>query len=287
MTYDTRQPQAAFLTFNAALFRSARMPPRPAWYAWVYFAVIPDGGVRRHVPGNRGGGTPFNPSLAWLLKCVLVMVSVVFLTTVYLRRDGLRWSRYGVSLASHALKRCALGLACGLALSLAWVVIVACWAPVSMAGQSALRWEAVVTGTLASFAMGIAEEVGYRSYGMERLRQDYGLIAALTIPTVIFVLAHKAGGVSWLPAVLVVGSSGLLYASLMSMTRSLPLVAGFHIANNVAQDALLRTSDGSLWMPVFRDVALAESHGPGIWTCMALLNVSIAAWAIKHRAHTA
>jgi hypothetical protein len=73
----------------------------------------------------------------------------------------------------------------------------------------------------------------------------------------------------------------------MSMTRSLPLVASFYIPNNLAQDALLRTSDGSLWMPVFRDTARADEQSLGIWTCMALLNLPIAAWAIKHRAQTA
>lgn len=263
------------------------MPPRPAWYVWVYFAVIAMAAFGGTFLATVVSGRHFDPSLAWLLKCMLVMTSVVILTTVYLRRDGLLWSRYGVSLTPQALKHCALGLACGLVLTLAWIVIVACWAPFQWRANPTLRWEAVITGTLASFAMGVAEEVGYRSYGMERLRQDHGFIAALTIPTIIFVLAHKVGGVPWLPAVLVIGSSGLLYASLMSMTRSLPLVAGFHIANNLAQDALLRTSDGSLWMPVFRDITLAELHGPGIWTCMALVNLSIAAWAIKHRAQTA
>jgi membrane protease YdiL (CAAX protease family) len=87
----------------------------------------------------------------------------------------------------------------------------------------------------------------------------------------------------WLPALLVVGSGGLMYASLMLATRSLPFVVAFHIANNLGQDALLRTSDASIWHPVLRQPESAASHSLEIWLGMAVLNLAVAGFAWRHR----
>jgi membrane protease YdiL (CAAX protease family) len=264
--------------------RPMLMRQRPAWHVWVYFAwvaILAFGGTFLAMVL---AGRDSDPSLTWLLKCTLVMVLVVALTAFYMRRDGLFWSRYGVSARPRSLMYGFAGFTGGMLLALGWAGIVGLWAPFHWQVNLTLRWDVVITGTVASFAIGVAEEVGYRSYGMERLYQDHGAIAAALLPTIIFVAAHLAGGLALLPGVLVVGSSGLLYASLMLATRSLPFVAAFHIANNVGQDALLRTSDGSIWQPVFRDSAQAQSHGLAMWLSMAALNLVIAACAWRYRA---
>jgi len=70
----------------------------------------------------------------------------------------------------------------------------------------------------------------------------------------------------------------VMYGCLMLATRSLPFVAAFHIANNLGQDALLRTSTGSLWKPVFH-TEVATASQPAIWLGMMLLNLLVAAGA--------
>lgn len=264
---------------------SKGMRQRPAWYVWIYFALVALLAFGGTFLSMLLTGRDTNPSLTWLLKCVLVMLFVVMLTTFHLRRDRLSWSRYGVSAQPRRVLACALaGFAGGLLLALGWAGIVRYWAPFHWQANPTLRWDVLISGTVASLAIGVAEEVGYRSYGMERLYQAYGAAAAVVLPTLIFVAAHLAGGMAWLPGLLVVGSGGLLYACLMLATRSLPFVAAFHIANNVAQDALLRTSEGSLWQPVFRDPAQAPSNGLPIWLSMAALNLAVAAYAWRYRA---
>lgn len=257
---------------------------RPIWYVWVYFALVATLAFGGTFLAMVLTGRDSDPSLTWLLKCTLVMIMVVALTAFYLHRDHLSWSRYGVSAQPRTLVYGLAGFAGGLLLALGWAGIVGFWAPFQWQMNPMLRWDVVITGTVASLAIGVAEEVGYRSYGMERLYHDHGAIKAALLPTIIFVAAHLAGGIAWLPGLLVIGSGGLLYASLMLATRSLPFVAAFHIANNVAQDALLRTSEGSIWKPVFRDSAQAHSNGLPIWLCMAVLNLAIAACAWRYRA---
>lgn len=263
------------------------MQQRPAWYVWVYFALVALLAFGGTFLAIMLAGRDSDPSLTWLLKCGLVMVLVVVLTAIYLRRDRLFWSRYGVSAEPRALAQGLAGFAGGLLLALGWAGIVALWAPFHWQVNPMLRWDVLITATVASFAIGVAEEVGYRSYGMERLHHDYGATGAVLLPTIIFVAAHLAGGMAWLPGLLVIGSGSLLYGSLMLATRSLPLVTAFHIANNVAQDALLRTSEGSIWQPVFRDSTQAQSNGLPIWLTMAALNLIVAAYAWRYRARFA
>lgn len=256
----------------------ARPLPHIAGY-FALVAVMAFGGTfvaALVVPARLG------PSVAWFAKCLIVMCLVVALTWVYIRRAGMGWQRYGVG--RHAWRYGWGGLVAGLALAAAWSIPVFLVVPFHWAANEAFRWTAFALGTGASFGMGIAEEVGYRTYGMDRLLNVSGPFAALLVPTAVFAGVHVAGGVPWLAGLLVVGSSSVMYGCLMLATRSLPFVAAFHIANNLGQDALLRTSSGSPWKPVFHaDVATASQ--PAIWLGMMVLNllVASAAWVVWRR----
>lgn len=262
------------------------MPPHRAGHVWLYFLAVAALAFGASFLVMLLTGRDTDPSVAWLLKCALVMVLVVSLTAFYMRRDRLHWSRYGVCAEPQVLLHCLGGFAGGLLLALGWAGVVAFWAPFHWQANPTMRADALVMGTLASFAIGMAEEVGYRSYGMERLRQDRGTASAVGLPTLIFAAAHVVGGMHWLPGLLVVASGGLLYACLMLATRSLPLVICFHVANNVGQDALLRTGEGSLWQPVFADPTQAQANSVPIWAGMCALNLLVAVCAWRYHART-
>jgi membrane protease YdiL (CAAX protease family) len=222
------------------------------------------------------------PAVAWFVKCMLVMCLVTVTTWICMRRHGLTWKRYGV--VRDSWRRVLGGLAGGLLLAAAWSIPVYLVAPFHWTVNDGLSWTAFTLGTLASLGMGIAEEVGYRTYGMDFLLRHVGALAAIVVPSAIFVGMHIAGGVPWLAGLLVVGSASLMYGCLMLATRSLPFVAAFHIANNLGQDAWLRTSAGSLWRPVFGSDIAAVSQ-PAIWAGMMVLNLVVAAgaWASWRR----
>lgn len=260
------------------------MPPRSAWYVWGYLLLVSVAAFGAAALAMIVVGRAADPAQAWLVRCALVMALVVGVTWLYLRRDGLSWSRYGVSADARGATACLTGLAGGSLLALLWTLIVWAWAPFHWQPNPALRMDALLAGALAALAMGIAEEVGYRSYGLERLYIRYGAAVGVLAPSAVFVLAHLSGGMPWLAGLLVVGSCSLLYGSLMLATRSLPLVTAFHVANNLVQDALLRTGTGSLWQPVFRNAEAPQRHQLAIWVSMAIVNLALAAWAWKRRA---
>jgi len=163
-----------------------------------------------------------------------------------------------------------------------WAAVVWLWIPFSLTLNPDFTGRALFLGSMATIAMGLAEEIGYRTYGMDRLAVGFGPYVAVVASSIIFAVAHTTSGMPWLAAALVVGSSGILYGTLMFWTRSLPFVAAFHIGNNLLQDAILRTSIGSLWQPVFSSSALAQDRSLEIWSSMATLNLTVAGVACWH-----
>lgn len=172
-----------------------------------------------------------------------------------------------------------IGMIGGLVLGCAWAASVWLQAPFRMKSNPGVNAVHLIFAVIATFAIGIgiAEEAGYRSYGMEQARKAGGPGGALIIPTSIFVLAHIAGGVPWQAALLVVGTCSILYGALMMATRSLPLVAAFHIGNNLVQDWVLRASNDSLWQVHFQDISTAEHSSMRMWWGIASLNVAMIA----------
>ena len=221
------------------------------------------------------------PAYAWLVKATLVMSFVTAITAVYLRHAGLAWSDFGVR--RHALiARCGLGISMGLVLGMAWTGVVYAIAPFSARWNSGLLPAHWLAASLGTVAMGIAEEVGYRSFALRELRLRSGYWTAVFLPTALFVASHLAGGVPWQAAVLVVGSASVLFAIVMLETRSLPLVIALHVVTNLVQDNLLRSAqDASLF--TFAEGGPVAADQFEIWIGLATVNVlaiiAMFAWA--------
>jgi membrane protease YdiL (CAAX protease family) len=239
-----------------------------------YFGLIACCAFSSTLAGQLLLGRGSSDVIRWLCKCLLVMASVCGVTTYFLRRAGERWDNYGVEWSAKVVAKVAWGIVGGLLVAWGWAEVVRLQTPFRLEINPSPNVLRVIFGVIAAFAIGIGEEVGYRSYGMEQARRASGLVGALLIPTSIFVLAHVIGGVPWQAGLLVVGTCSLLYGVLMIATRSLPLVAAFHIANNLFQDAVLRTSADSLWQAHFQNLNQAQRSALHIWWSIALVNVA-------------
>jgi membrane protease YdiL (CAAX protease family) len=219
---------------------------------------------------------------AWLIRAALVMALVLTVTHGFMARARVPWSTFGVT-AGRWCRDPAIGAVGGFLLAGAWLVAIDRLSPFELAWNREWAIEPFAAASLGTLAMGIAEEVGYRSFGLSELRRLFGArhrggyAAAVTISTAVFVAAHVAGGVPWPAAVLVVGSASVLFCVVMLETRSLPLVVALHVVTNLVQDNTLRTdAAASLFTP--------RASGPAapdlaIWTTMALINL-IAAGAL-------
>lgn len=244
--------------------------------ALLFYGVISLAAVAGTICAAILAGRHTDPAMQWLLKCALVCVLVLGVTWAWMRRQGIGWARYGVAAGRRTGRRVLLGFIGGLALAGVWAAIVWLWAPYDLGLNPAFSPRVFMLGTLATLLIGIAEEVGYRSYGLDALERAFGPATAVVLPSLLFAAMHTTGGMPWLAAACVVGSSSVLYGTLMLVTRSLPAVAAFHIANNLLQDALIRTGPGSWWVPSFRAHAADAAPWASIWLCIMAVNLAVA-----------
>jgi membrane protease YdiL (CAAX protease family) len=226
---------------------------------------------------------------AWLIKATAVMLLVLALTHAFLRRDLLAWSDFGMT-ARGLPAAIAWGVAWGALLAGAWLAAVWFLTPFEVDVNAHVLLLHFVATCGATVAMGIAEEVGYRTYGLRALRERGGYWTAALVPTAIFIAAHVSGGVPWLAGVLVVGSASVLFAVVMLETNKLPLVVALHATTNFIQDNLLRTSpDSSLFNATFAGT-IADTDRIYAWIALALINalatIAVIGWS-RRSARTA
>jgi membrane protease YdiL (CAAX protease family) len=262
---------------------SQRWRRDPRISALLFYAAVSVAAIAGTIAASILSGRHPDPAWAWLLKCIVIFALIVGLTALCLRRAGTGWKRYGVFADRSVFAKALAGLAAGLALACIWAVIVWLWEPYELSPNPEFSLRAFAFGTLATVLIGVAEEVGYRTYGLELLETAFGPAAAVLLPSLLFAAMHTTGGMPWLAAICVVGSCSVLYGTLMLATRSLPLVAAFHVANNLLQDAVIRTGDGSVFKPTFDAPPGHIPQTANIWLSMMAVNLVVAGLVWRKR----
>jgi len=244
--------------------------------ALVYFLVVAIGAFGGTLIASILVPASVPAPYAWLIRASTVMVLVIAITHAFLARAGQSWSAFGAEPARwrRAIPR---GIAGGLLVAGAWMIAIAALAPFQLMWNTAWVGTQLAAATAGTIAMGVAEEVGYRSFGLFELRRAGGYATAVAISTAIFVAAHVAGGVPWQAGLLVVGSASILFCVLMLETRSLPLVATLHFVTNLVQDNTLRGSPGASLFIAHASPAAAARDDRAIWIAIAFVNVLVAA----------
>jgi membrane protease YdiL (CAAX protease family) len=101
----------------------------------------------------------------------------------------------------------------------------------------------------------VNEELIFRGYGFDTLEEALGTPGTIAISVPLFALNHGPGWKRFIGFTM----AGLLLALLRLGTGNLWLAGGFHLAWNLAQQALFGPPDGS---PSIRPLQL---HGPPAW----------------------
>lgn len=249
---------------------------RPRISALLFYVALSVTAIVGTIGAAILAGRKPDPAWAWLLKCLVIFVLVVGLTWIFMKKEAIGWRRYGISTDANTYRLALLGFLGGIALACIWAAVVWFWTPYELNPNPAFSSRALILGTLATLLLGIAEEVGYRTYGLETLERGFGPATAVLLPSILFAAMHTTGGMPVLAAICVVGSCSVLYGTLMLATRSLPLVAAFHIANNLLQDIAIRTSDGSLFTPTFHASGGHPGQSTNVWLCVMAVNLAVA-----------
>jgi membrane protease YdiL (CAAX protease family) len=212
---------------------------------------------------------------AGVVPVLALAASTWWLTTRFLRADGLSLSDLGLSAADGRLTNLAVGFVAGSALTMLWLGIVTVMTNATWHLNPAFRGMALLSACAFNFFNNVGEELVYRGYAFVRLADRFGPYITVVATSSIFALLHVQGGVPLLSVLAGVFTSGLVFGAIFARWRSVPLALGFHVATNILQDASgLRTSSASLFAPVYPSTAV--DAGTPILAGIALVNVLLA-----------
>ncbi len=233
--------------------------------------------------------SPRSPT-AGLIPVIVLAATTAWLTARFLRTDGLSVAVLGLAPGLRPTTRFGQGILAGTALTALWMGIVTIATGATWGPNPTFRLSALVVAFLFYLFNNVGEELVYRGYLFVRLAAAWGAAITVFLTASAFALLHLQAGIPWLSVLAGVFTSGLVFGALFARWRSMPLALGFHVATNVAQDALgLRPAGASLLTLAYPPGA--ADRGPAILGGIALLNLAVAAglllWPRRQRAPTA
>lgn len=208
-------------------------------------------------------------ALAIIVGSLLCLV-MIFLTSLYLRSDGLTMRDIGMALPSGAALKLFVSFVAGMAFFGSFYAAYLLVTPVALVAVSQPDLLTATAISLAVFvALGSMEEIVFRGYFLRKMGAAIGIRGGIYLTSLAFGLYHGLSTESLTgPAIW-----GLLYAVCAYWSNGLVVPIGFHVGVNYIQ-ALF--SGKEKWVPGIWTVELTEA--PTIFTVSQLslgLNVLI------------
>jgi membrane protease YdiL (CAAX protease family) len=171
---------------------------------------------------------------ATALNLLLIAALSYLLNIVFLNRDHITPAKAGIAPNRATAARLVTGLFIGLCSVILQPISLLAW------GHFKLEWSApeiqtVFVYIVIYFFAALREELVFRSYAMERLRHQFDQWVSQVVIMIIFILEHKASGMSWTASVFGSGTGALLFGFARLRTGDIALSLGIHFAWNFGQ----------------------------------------------------
>lgn len=225
-------------------------------------------------------------SPAWVVVLVpafLLAMATALLNALFLRRDGETLGTIGFDAPLRRIPEAAVAFAAGCALVAGWAAIL--WLVAAPRWHPYEGWEGQGAVLRVGFCVfnNSAEELVYRGYLLRALARRFGAAVAVVSTSLLFAVVHVQAGVPPASAATVVFTSAVLFGVMVLRWRSLPLVIGFHVATNFAQEVLgLRVSPLTVWRPGI-PAAMTSMQTGELLVFTAVLNLALAWLVIRSR----
>jgi membrane protease YdiL (CAAX protease family) len=170
------------------------------------------------------------------IAAFILAAGCLWLNVFFLRRSDATLLSIGIKSLSSSFKDCIKGIAGGIVLVFAWVLLVILFLSPELHIQFPNNWWSLLNLLLFYFFNNAGEELAYRAYAFLRIELFGGRLAAIIGTSTLFALLHIQGGLPWLNAIAGVFTTALLLGAIFARYKSVPLVLGFHYATNIGQD---------------------------------------------------
>ena len=169
------------------------------------------------------------------------------LLVVFCRWDAIPLKAAGISFSRKNSAYFLTGFITGLVLVIAWIVLTLLLTPYRLSLNRTPDIKAILSALLLFLFVAVREELVYRSYFLRRLTTAYNALIALLIVTTVFILEHRAAGISWKTSVIGSGLGGILFGIAALKTKGIALPVGLHSAWNLGRWVFGLTENTGFW----------------------------------------
>jgi membrane protease YdiL (CAAX protease family) len=215
----------------------------------------------------------------------MLLSALLSLTLVY---AFMRWSKLkrrdvGIGVGGLTFAQYSCGFLIGISMAILQAVTVLATGHLQLVRVQNLQLLDIVIPFVLYFLVACREELVFRSYALQFLRDRFAPLFALIFVTVIFILEHVISGMSWTMSIIGSGLGGILFGVAALKTRGLALPLGLHSAWNFGQWATGFKGMPGIWRAVVDEGYEASTERIGLVIFAVLMILAIAGVLLFYR----
>jgi membrane protease YdiL (CAAX protease family) len=187
----------------------------------------------------------------WSQQVLVISASLLTLSLnlLFAKWQCLTPAGIGIVPGAKTLLRFGAGFLFGTLLAVLQVLLLLSYGHISITAGSFNAFN-ISLGFILYLFVALREELAFRAYSLQSLYYKFGTWPALLIITLIFILEHRVGGMSWIQASLGAGTGAILFGIAAIKTKGIALPAGIHAAWNFVQWGAGSKNDRDLFQSV-------------------------------------
>ncbi len=189
-------------------------------------------------------------TIADQLSVCSATIFTFLLIIIFTRWEKLNLKDVGIIPGRKISSRFFIGYLIGLLMAIIQALIVLSFGHIRLSFDPQITVMEILLPFLLYFLIACREELVFRSYSLRSLNYVLGPAAALIIITILFVLEHVVGGMTWKMAILGSGTGAILFGLAALKTKGLELPMGLHSAWNFGQWSLGFKNTPGIWKAV-------------------------------------
>jgi len=222
-------------------------------------------------------------NIAGQLSMFIATILTFLLVVIFTRWEKLKLNDVGIVPSKKSVSRFSIGFGVGLLMAIMQAMIVLSFGHFQLKLVPEITITAIVLPLLLYMFAGFREELVFRSYSLRSLSYSLTPFLALIIITVIFVIEHLFGGMTWQNAIIGSGTGAILFGLAALKTKGLALPLGLHIAWNFGQWSLGFKGKPGIWEAIVEKGYESQVQNIGMGAYLLAMGLAITGVCIFYR----
>ena len=216
--------------------------------------------------------------------CILSATVLTFiLILLFLKWEKLKLNNIGIIPRRYSVFRFLSGYAIGFCMALSQALIVMAFGHFQLKFVSEISLIDILLPFILYLLIACREELAFRSYPLRSLNISLGPLLSLTLITIIFILEHIAGGMTWKMAILGSGIGAILFGISVLKTKGLALSFGLHSAWNFGQWTFGFKNKPGIWEAIIEKGYESKVEDIGLLAFLFVMGIAIVGICFYYR----